>query len=123
MRVIIAGSRTGVPSALVEKCVQGVVKDNPGVTVVTGGARGVDTIAHSCAVSLGVTTEVFPAKWDLYGKSAGFLRNVEMAEAGADICYCIYSGRRTPGTMNMARVARERGIRVIELGLENVTPP
>ena len=46
--------------------------------IVSGGARGVDSIAEEYADSRGLQKVIMPAKWDVYGKSAGYIRNEEM---------------------------------------------
>lgn len=45
------------------------------LTIVSGGARGVDEEAERYARSIGVQVIVFPADWDTYGKRAGYIRN------------------------------------------------
>ena len=50
--------------------------------VIHGGARGVDRLAGRAAVRLGIPVEVYPADWDKYGRSAGFVRNQEMLTVG-----------------------------------------
>lgn len=48
--------------------------------VVSGGARGVDTVAVATAKVWGLATYEFLADWDTHGKSAGFIRNGAIAE-------------------------------------------
>lgn len=47
--------------------------------VIHGGARGVDTQAAAIAVSMGLPVKEYPADWDRYGRSAGFIRNGRLA--------------------------------------------
>lgn len=54
--------------------------------MISGHARGADTIAESVAEELGWQVEVFPAEWSKYGKQAGGMRNQQMVDHGADIC-------------------------------------
>ena len=52
----------------------------PGSTIVEGDAKGADRIAGHIAKALGFKLRVFPAKWGLYGKAAGPIRNWEQFE-------------------------------------------
>jgi hypothetical protein len=117
-RIVIAGSRSGVSEQLVKDTVTDILLKHPDVIVVTGGARGVDTIAHIHADALGATTEVYSANWGKYGNSAGFKRNELMVNLpDVILVVCIYSGRRTAGTNHTASLARRKGIELIEVGL------
>src|SRR5688572_23745979 len=64
----------------------------PDSIIISGGARGVDTIAEVAAESLGLKTMIFPAEWQRYGKSAGHRRNALMV-AAADKVVCFWDGR------------------------------
>lgn len=50
--------------------------------IIQGGASGADTLAKQVAIELGIPVEEYPAKWNIYGKKAGPLRNLEMLEVG-----------------------------------------
>lgn len=56
--------------------------------IVSGGARGADTVAEYIADSMRIIPEVYGADWDKYGKSAGPKRNV-LIERYSDICFAI----------------------------------
>ncbi len=45
-----------------------------------GACRGVDTIAHAVAESLGFTVRPYEARWEELGRSAGPLRNQHMLD-------------------------------------------
>ena len=49
-------------------------------TIISGGARGADELGARYASEYGIPLQIFPAYWDTYGKSAGFIRNAEMGE-------------------------------------------
>jgi hypothetical protein len=53
-----------------------------------------------------------PALWDQFGKSAGFRRNVEMAEY-ADALVLVWDGK-SRGSGHMLRIAQERGLQIHE---------
>ena len=48
------------------------------IHIVSGGARGADSLAKRYAQEHGYQYHEFPADWHTYGKSAGYVRNREM---------------------------------------------
>lgn len=112
MKTIVAGSRSITSLSIVSKAIGGFIR-NMGLDitqVVSGGARGVDQLAEEWARRNDIPVAVFPASWKEYGKSAGPLRNIEMAEY-ADALIAIWDGR-SRGTANMIQVAELNGLRV-----------
>lgn len=108
MRVIVCGSRRWHNRQLI----QDRLADLDGDTVIVhGAARGADRIAAEEAHKLGLTTEAHPAEWDTYGKRAGVIRNVQMADLGAARCIAFWDGV-SAGTAHMTTIAEERGIPV-----------
>jgi len=108
MKTIIAGSRsiTDIKHVFDAAAACGWLISE----VVSGGARGVDTLGEEAGKRAGVPIKVFPADWDTYHKRAGFLRNVQMAEY-AEALIAIWDGV-SKGTEHMIRIAREKGLRV-----------
>lgn len=84
------------------------VKDE--ITVVCGKARGADTLGERYAEERGYAVHYFPADWDRYGKSAGHIRNEEMAK-NADALVAFWDGK-SRGTKDMIKLARQYGLRV-----------
>lgn len=80
------------------------------VTLVHGGARGVDQQAALIWSSWGEPVEEHPARWDLHGKGAGPMRNQEMVNAGADRCIAFILRGQSRGTMDCVNRARLAGI-------------
>lgn len=108
LRVIVCGTREGVrPDVLAVTLATVVRLHGPIATIVQGGARGVDAQAADWARRNGVRVEEHPANWELHGKSAGPIRNREMARLGANLCVCFPGAG--PGTWDMVDVvARHR---------------
>ena len=108
MRTIIAGSRdVDDYQHLLETIKESEFEIT---TVISGGARGVDLLGERYAKENNIPLEVFPAEWDEYGKSAGYIRNLQMAnsaEALIAICKDMSSG-----TMNMIKIAQEKKLKV-----------
>lgn len=79
------------------------------LTIVSGGARGVDSMAQRAATEFGVAFQCFPADWKRYGKQAGMLRNQQIVDA-ADEILAFFGSDRTPGTSDTIRRATVKGI-------------
>lgn len=104
MKLIIAGGRTFEPSyALINGIIQlhRIYRHEPIVEIVSGAASGVDTAGELWASEYNVKVKKFPANWDLYGKSAGPLRNQAMAKY-ADALLLIWDGE-SRGSASMKR--------------------
>lgn len=80
------------------------------MTLVHGGCpKGADQIAEEVAFELGWNVEKRPAQWDALGKSAGFVRNKQMVEAGAHVCLA-FIDNESKGATHCASLARVAGI-------------
>jgi hypothetical protein len=80
--------------------------------VITGGARGADSMAHEWAVSRGIPTEVYMAEWGRLGRKAGPIRNQRMLQQGRPDLVIAFPGGR--GTANMIGQANAAGLEVIK---------
>lgn len=108
MRVIIAGSRNITNLNVV---LNAVAKAQFKITtVVSGGARGVDTLGEQFAQNVGIPVERYMAEWDVHGKSAGYKRNMVMAK-NADALIAIWDGV-SKGTEHMIKIANLLGLSV-----------
>ncbi len=107
MKVIIAGSRNVTDKIFVEEGILrlGELLHQPITEIVSGLARGVDTLGLEYGVSHGIPVAKFPALWDKYGKSAGFRRNELMAQHG-DVLLAI-SLDNSRGTAHMIKIMTE----------------
>ena len=75
---LIVGGRTFNDYELLKyKCDQ-LLKNQTDVQIVSGGAKGADTLAERYAHDKGYELKVFRADWDTYGKRAGYIRNEQM---------------------------------------------
>ncbi len=106
-RLIVAGSRTFTDYALLESyCDKMLInKQDHEITILSGGAKGADTLANQYAVCRGYDFELYSADWDNYGKKAGYIRNIEMAK-NADALIAFDGG--TKGIGHMIDIARAR---------------
>lgn len=107
-KVIVAGSRDITDIKIVELVIQ-----NSGFKIdelVCGMARGVDSIGYLLCKKKGIPIKEFPADWNRYGKSAGFVRNEEMAQYATHLI--AISKDRSPGTENMINLANRYNLKV-----------
>ena len=106
MKTIIAGSREGVVYADVEKAMKlcGWIPSE----IVSGGARGVDTLGEHWAAYNKCPVKRFLPDWNKFGKSAGFRRNAEMGNY-ADALVAIWDGK-SRGTLNMIEYASSKNL-------------
>ena len=75
---LVAGSRTITDYNYIKETLDYFLQNKSEITIVSGGARGVDSLAERYAKERNYELKVFPADWDKYGKSAGYIRNDEM---------------------------------------------
>lgn len=90
-RILITGSRTWDNTAAIAKAMGDTILQagaSQEETVIVHGAcpKGADAIAAEIATGWGANIEAHPADWNAHGKAAGFIRNSEMVNLGADIC-------------------------------------
>ena len=86
------------------------------IVIVSGHAKGADTLGERYAKEKGFGLELYPADWEAHGKAAGVMRNKRMAEV-ADALIAFWDGQ-SRGTWNMIEEAEARKlpIRVIRYG-------
>ena len=104
-RIAIVGSRDYPRPDLVEAFVARLPKS---AVVVSGGARGVDSVAVEAAEARGLEAVVFPADWRRWRRSAGPRRNAEIVEH-ADRVVAFWDGA-SRGTLDTVRRARRAGL-------------
>jgi hypothetical protein len=113
MKTIIAGSRTGVYHKDIEEAVANCGWE---VTeVIEGGALGADLLGNSWAHFNRIPCTKMKADWDKYGKSAGYRRNIDMANVAEALIAVRVGGEDSKGTTHMIEIARDKGLRVYVL--------
>jgi len=113
MKLIIAGSRSITDYKHVKEAViaSGLWKKyGKSLEIVCGMASGVDWLGKEFAEKNGLILHKFPADWKTFGKSAGYIRNKQMAEF-ADCLIAVYDGK-SKGTKHMIDIANEKGLGV-----------
>jgi len=110
-RIIIAGTRTFNSYDAFRKQLNEIIDVSCQVEIVSGAAKGVDTLAIMYAEENSHKLKLFPADWEKYGKSAGAIRNKEMAEYG-DMLIAFWDGE-SRGTKMMIEIAKKKELPVI----------
>lgn len=85
------------------------------IVIVSGGARGADSLGEKYAEERGLEVQRFPADWNKYGKRAGYLRNKQMAEVSNACIAFLSSYGENKGTKMMISIAREKKLLVREV--------
>jgi hypothetical protein len=104
-KIIVAGSRGVTDFEIVRRAIEGSGFDVS--EVVSGKARGADALGERWARENGIPVKEFPADWERRGKSAGFLRNAEMARY-ADGLVAVWDGA-SHGTKHMIETMQSMG--------------
>ena len=102
MRVAVIGSRDFSDYELLKKTLS---KFDISV-IVSGGARGADSLAERYAEEFNIDLDVYPAEWDKYGKRAGFLRNQTIWD-NSDMGIAFWDGKSS-GTKHSFEIAEKQ---------------
>lgn len=119
MKTIIAGSRviTDIQfvRAAVAACPWRITE------VVSGAARGVDTLGEQVAQELSIPVVIFPADWQGKGRAAGPIRNQQMAEYAAALL-AVWDGQ-SRGTLDMVKRATRHKLLVHVVNINQQSLP
>lgn len=123
-KVIIAGSRGFSNYKLLREQCNKFLREKrktSNIIVVSGHARGADTLGEKYAQDEGFTLEIYPAQWKKFGNRAGYRRNEQMAEV-ADALIAFWDGS-SKGTKHMIDIMNEKNllVRVVEYETNNKT--
>lgn len=117
-RIIVAGSRNcndyKLISEVLNKYIRYCAENGIKPEFVSGGCRGVDTLAERFCKLHNYPIKVFNADWATYGKRAGYLRNKQMAEYAAETggsLIAFWDGK-SRGTKMMIELAESEGLAV-----------
>lgn len=107
---LVAGSRAFDDYDLLCSKLDELLSKQKDVVIVSGGAKGADSLAERYAAERGYPRIIFPAEWDKYGKRAGYFRNRQMYEfiSKADKCGCVlFWDGKSRGTSHSIDLAAE----------------
>jgi hypothetical protein len=111
MRILVCGDRHWRNMAAIERELK---KFPPGTVVIHGGLKGADTLGAFVADKLGFEVIPFDAKWQIYGRGAGPIRNQQMIDEGKpDLVLAFHENiSESVGTKDMVNRAKGHRIKV-----------
>lgn len=113
MNIAIIGSRSFHNYELVKSTVNDYVHQNTIKIhcIVSGGAKGADTLAQKFALEYQLDMIVYKPDWKRFGKRAGFIRNTEIIE-NSDVVIAFWDGSSN-GTKDSITKAKQKNKIVI----------
>ena len=114
--LLIAGSRTYSNYAEFSRITDrmlSLVQDKYEILIIEGEASGADSMARRYAQEHKYRLAPFPADWKTYGRSAGCLRNEQMADEltlYSKSAALFFWDRQSRGTAHCIREIKKRGI-------------
>ena len=106
MKLAIVGSRDFDDY---DKLKESIPFEAPDISVIiSGGAKGADTLGWRFAATMGIPTLIFKPEWDKLGKKAGFIRNQQIVDA-CDMVLAFWDGKSkgTEHTISLAKKAKK----------------
>lgn len=120
-KVIIAGSRNFNDYEKLKFYCDFYLKDlvngsNIELVIVSGHARGADSLGEKYALENNYKCEVPPADWNLHDKAAGYIRNEEMAKVSNALIAFLDHNSENKGTFHMINLAMKYNliVRVVQ---------
>ena len=110
-KVIIAGGRDFSDYEFLKLTMDHLLSNiTSEIGIVCGMAKGADLLGKRYANEKGYKVFCFPADWSSFGKSAGFVRNEEMAQ-NADALVAFWNGN-SRGTQHMIKTAERYKLKI-----------
>lgn len=111
MRVLVCGGRDYADRDLLFMALDTLKLTRGVIIIISGCARGADTLGIEWAEARGVAVARFPADWEKYRRAAGPIRNQQMLVEGKPDLVIAFPGGR--GTADMVKRATTAGIETI----------
>jgi hypothetical protein len=117
VRLAVVGDRNFTDYSFVEKTLDRIIKEKKfsDITIVSGGARGVDTLAEMYASKHNLPIKVWEADWDKFGKSAGPIRNEQVVH-DSDFMVA-FKAEFSKGTLNAINQAKNYALECIVINI------
>lgn len=114
MKILVCGGRDYNDQEKLYSELDKIVHAQSGLcTIISGCAKGADTLAIWYARDSSLPCEEYPADWKQYGRAAGHIRNQQMLDEGQPDLVVAFPGGR--GTANMIERSKKAGVPVIEV--------
>ena len=113
-QIVIAGCRNydnyNEAAPFIDSCLYEIRKKHT-IIILSGCSTGADSIGERYATKNGFDIEKYPADWKRFGRSAGPIRNKQMAEI-CDLVICFWD-EKSKGTKSMIEYAKKNKKNVI----------
>ena len=86
-------------------------------TIISGGAKGADSLGEKWAEDNNLPTEIYKPDWKKYGRSAGYIRNADIVDNSQHVI-AFWDGN-SKGTLNSVDRAKKNKIAVTIYEYEN----
>lgn len=85
------------------------------VLIVSGGAKGVDSMAEQYAKEHKIPTQIFYPDWDKYKKGAGLMRNTDIVKESTHVL--ALPGKKSVGTVDSINKAKimQRNLKIVNI--------
>ncbi len=108
---LIAGARLITDEKFVfekiDEYLQANVLDTSQVRIISGGAKGVDTLARKYAILNDFDFKEYPANWAVNGKGAGFIRNAQMVKVAHKALIICHNDSK--GSLHTKKLCEKKG--------------
>jgi hypothetical protein len=105
MKVAVVGSRTFIDYDILKKNLDIIHEKKPITYIVSGGAKGADSLGEKWAKENNIESLIFIPDWDKFGKSAGYKRN-ESIIINSDIVIAFWDGK-SKGTQHSINLSKQ----------------
>lgn len=113
MKILVCGDRNWCDDIKMSTVLSTIPNAND-VILIHGDARGADKMSGRIGSKLGFKVISYPAKWNIFGKGAGPIRNHQMLDENPDIEEVIAFHNdieHSKGTKDMISRAKKQGIK------------
>jgi hypothetical protein len=106
MKLAVIGSRSFDDYRILKTTLEPLIEQFKVTTIVSGGAKGADSLAEKFAKEHGLELNIFPADWDKHGKAAGYIRNVDIWN-NSDLGVAFWDGE-SKGTAHSFQISKKQ---------------
>lgn len=121
MKLAIVGSRSFSDYDLLVETLKSHYLTQSGwhfTEIVSGGAKGADSLAAEFARVNGIKLTEFLPDWDKFGKSAGFKRNAQIVDYADEVlAFSVDNSKGTGHSIELAK-RQEKPVKVIEISIK-----
>lgn len=107
MELAVVGSRTFNNYELLKEKLDKIHEKRKITAIVSGGAKGADTLAEKWADEYKIPKIIFVPDWNKYGKKAGFLRNEKIIQ-NSEAVVAFWDGE-SKGTLHSINLSKKYG--------------